>query len=126
MSRFGEKKKLAELSLSLIKEYEQLASEIREIIEDVQLSADYENIVIKDEDGEEQYHLSELFYYYEEEQESGDFTYAIRELLEEEDIKEQFEELDKKEFIDYVGNLYYAKYRSKEIYKELKRISNKF
>lgn len=38
------------------------------------------------------------------------------------EIKYKYEELDKQEFIEYVGNLYYMKHRCEEIYARLQAI----
>ncbi|MFR5265323.1 hypothetical protein [Clostridium sp.] len=122
MSRFGERKKLVELTINLINEYEELASELRESIESVEVDGNYESIQIIDKYGEEDFNLSEISYYYEDEQELGLLNKAIRERLNNDEIREQFEEMNKNEFINYVGSLYYSNYRCSEIYDELKAI----
>lgn len=122
MSRFGERKKLVELTINLINEYEELASEFRDSIESIEADGIYENIQIIDKNGEEEFNLSEISYYYEEEQELGLLNKTIRARLNNEEIREQFEEMNKDEFINYIGLLYYSNYRCSEIYDELKAV----
>lgn len=126
MSKFGERKKLAEITISLIKEYENLVVELRDGLESIEADSTYENIKIVDCEGEHEFHLSEISDYYLDEQGTAELTKEVKERLNSEEVKLRFNEMDKNEFINYIGSLYYTNYRCAEIYKELLDIEELF
>lgn len=126
MSKFGERKKLAEIAISLIKEYENLVVELRDVLESIEVDSAYENIKIVDCEGEHEFHLSEISNYYLDEQGTAELTKEVKERLDSEEVKLRFNEMDKSEFISYIGSLYYANYRCVEIYNELKDVEEFF
>lgn len=125
----GQKKiELAKEAVTLIKEFRKLNTIIGDnIFESVRASKDGSKIIIKHMyEGRLEYDLEQVHTVLEDEMEGfgpcgGGFDEAVELAVDEFDC--EYRNKDKKQFISYVGKVYYMKFRCEEIYNRLKEIS---
>ena len=119
---------LAKEAVALIKEFRKLATIIGDnIFKSVKANKDGSKIIINHVyEGRLVYDLSEVHTVLEDEMEGfgpcgGGFDEAVELAVDEFDC--EYRKKDKKEFMNYVGKVYYMKFRCEEIYERLKEIS---
>lgn len=118
---------LAKEAVALIKEFRKLATIIGDnIFKSVKTNKDGNKIIINHVyDGRLVYELNEVHTVLEDEMEGfgpcgGGFDEAVELAVDEFDC--EYRNKDKKEFMNYVGKVYYMKFRCEEIYERLKEI----
>lgn len=124
----SKKIELAEKVLGLINEFIELESLICEsTYKGIKIDKVTAKIIIEDEyEGTLEYDVVEVARLFHERVNGwGPCSSGFYEAIEEEKncIEDKFEELDKEEFINYIGRLYYMEYRCEKIIKELKDLS---
>lgn len=119
---------LAKEAVALIKEFRKLATIIGDnIFKSVKANKDGSKIIINHVyEGRLVYDLNEVHTVLEDEMEGfgpcgGGFDEAVELAVDEFDC--EYRKKDKKEFMNYVGKVYYMKFRCEEIYERLKEIS---
>ena len=127
MSNIERKMELAKEAVELIKEFGEEASIVGDNpIKSIEIKEDGSIIEIDHEyEGLEEYKLSEISSIFLSEMRGwgpcpAGFYEAIS--LAENDLEDDFKNLSKTEFKEYVGNLKYAEYRCEEIYIRLEAI----
>lgn len=129
MDIVDERKNLIDNVISLIREFEGISVDIRETrIKELSIEEDYTSISYELEGEKLTFPLTQISHIYEIEFEGlGDLAPTFPELVAsaKQNIEENFNQMSKEDFIHFVGNIYYADLRCREIYKELKEIELK-
>ena len=129
MEIVDERKNLIDEVISLIREFEGISVDIRETrIKELSIDDDYTSISYELEGEKLTFPLTKISHIYEIEFEGlGDLAPTFPELVAsvKQNIEENFSKMSKEDFIHFVGNIYYADLRCREIYKELKQIELK-
>ncbi|MGL5574322.1 MAG: hypothetical protein ACRDCW_01990 [Sarcina sp.] len=129
MDTLDKRKKLVDEAISLIREFEGISVDIRETrIEELSLDDEYTKISYELEDEKLEFPLTQISHIYEIEFEGlGELSPTFPELVlaVKQNIENNFNEMSKDDFIHFVGNIYYADLRCREIYKRLKEIEIK-
>lgn len=129
MEIVDERKNLIDEVISLIREFEGISVDIRETrIKELSIADDYTSISYELEGEKLTFPLTQISHIYEIEFEGlGDLAPTFPELVAsvKKNIEENFNQMSKEDFIHFVGNIYYADLRCREIYKELKEIELK-
>ena len=129
MDIVDERKNLIDEVISLIREFEGISVDIRETrIKELSIADDYTSISYELEGEKLIFPLTQISHIYEIEFEGlGDLAPTFPELVSsvKKNIEVNFNEMSKEDFIYFVGNIYYADLRCREIYKELKEIELK-
>ena len=133
MSNLQRKKQLAKKAMKLLKEYRECIRVFgAEKYVSVELNDTYDVITTVDEDGEEiEYNISEVSSEISSQLNGigpcSSVFYENLELCKDEyELRNKYEEVSKKEFIDYVGKLHYAEFRCPEICEELEEIEEEY
>ncbi|MGL4450884.1 MAG: hypothetical protein ACRCTZ_06795 [Sarcina sp.] len=129
MDTLDKRKKLVDEAISLIREFEGISVDIRETrIEELSLDDEYTKISYELEGEKLEFPLTQISHIYEIEFEGlGELSPTFPELVSavKQNIENNFNEMSKDDFIHFVGNIYYADLRCREIYKRLKEIEIK-
>lgn len=129
MDTLDKRKRLVDEAISLIREFEGISVDIRETrIEELSLDDEYTKISYELEGEKLVFPLTQISHIYEIEFEGlGDLPPTFPELVSavKQNIEVNFNEMSKEDFIHFVGNIYYADLRCREIYKQLKEIEQK-
>lgn len=126
MQTIDERKKLIDEAITLIREFEGISIDIRgSLIEELKIDDDYTKISYELVGEELVFPLTEISHIYQSEFEGiagldPTFPELVRAVKGQ--IESNFTEMQKEDFIHYVGNIYYADYRCREIYAKLKQI----
>lgn len=118
---------LANEAVELIKEFRSEEAKLDiEILISVKASEGGKTIIVNNHsEGETEWELSEISSEFARDMEGfAMFGAGLHEEIEELvlNFEHKYSEMNKEEFIQYVGNIYYIKYRCEEIYKRLKAI----
>ncbi|MGL4762071.1 MAG: hypothetical protein ACRCWG_11540 [Sarcina sp.] len=126
MDTLNKRKKLVDEAISLIREFEGISMDIRETrIEELSLDHEYTKISYELEGERLVFPITQISHIYEIEFEGlGELAPTFSELVAviKENIEENFEQMGKDDFIHFVGNIYYADLRCRQIYSRLKAI----
>lgn len=129
MDTLEQRKKLVDEAISLIREFEGISVDIRETrIKELSLDDEYTKISYELEGEKLIFPLTKISHIYEIEFEGlGELSPTFPELVSvvKQNIESNFNEMSKEDFIHFVGNIYYADLRCREIYKQLKEIEKK-
>ncbi|MGL4656739.1 MAG: hypothetical protein ACRCWM_12795 [Sarcina sp.] len=129
MDTLDKRKKLVDEAISLIREFEGISVDIRETrIKELSLDDQYTRISYELEGEKLTFPLTQISHIYEIEFEGlGELSPTFPELVSvvKQNIEINFNEMSKEDFIHFVGNIYYADLRCREIYKQLKEIEKK-
>lgn len=129
MDTLDKRKKLVDEAISLIREFEGISVDIRETrIKELSLDDEYTKISYELEGEKLIFPLTKISHIYEIEFEGlGELSPTFPELVSavKQNIESNFNEMSKEDFIHFVGNIYYADLRCREIYKQLKEIEKK-
>ena len=131
MNKLGKQLDLAKEAVELIKEFKKLETPISDVLfTDVKSNNDGSKIIINHEyDGILEYELKKIASIFEEEIEGfGPFYSGFYDGIEE--LKNYFnndyEQMNKEEFMKHVGKVYYMQFRCEEIYERLKSIQEEY
>ncbi|WP_297522472.1 hypothetical protein [uncultured Clostridium sp.] len=126
MDTLDKRKKLIDEVISLIREFEGISVDIRESrIEELRIDDEYTQISYELEDEKLIFPLTKISHIYEIEFEGlGELAPTFPELVLgiKQNIEANFEQMNKADFIHFVGNIYYADLRCRQIYNRLKEI----
>lgn len=127
MSNATKRIELANEAIELIKEFRNEEAKLgMEMLISVKASEDGKIIIVNNDlEGETEWELSEISSEFARDMEGfGMFGAGLYEEIDElvSSFQYKYGEMDKEEFIQYVGNIYYIKYRCEEIYNRLKEI----
>lgn len=127
MSNETKRIELANEAIELIKEFRNEEAKLcMEMLISVKASEDGKIIIVNNDlEGETEWELSEISSEFARDMEGfAMFGAGLYEEIDElvSGFQYKYGEMDKEEFIQYVGNIYYIKYRCEEIYKRLKEI----
>lgn len=126
MKTLDKRKMLVDEAITLIREFEGISLDIRETrIEELKIDDEYTKISYEAEGMQFTFPLTQISHIYQ-----SDFdgfaglepTFPERVMDIKGDISQQFTAMTKDDFIHYVGNIYYANLRCREIYARLKDI----
>lgn len=131
MNKQERKLDLANEAVSLIKEFRELEATVGEnIFKSIKVNTDGSKIIVDHiYEGILEYKLTEISTVFSDEIDGfgpvgSGFYDAI--YLEIDNFENAYEKMDKKDFIDYVGKVYFMKFRCEEIYEKLKLIEKEF
>lgn len=127
MSNATKRIELANEAIELIKEFRNEEAKLgMEMLISVKASEDGKIIIVNNDlEGETEWELSEISSEFARDMEGfAMFGAGLYEEIDElvSGFQYKYGEMDKEEFIQYVGNIYYIKYRCEEIYNRLKEI----
>lgn len=129
MTNLQKRLKLANEAKELIVEFRNEESRIAEItLEEISISEDGFTIYVEDNiNGKMQYELTEISSIFSSEMRgwgpcSASFYESVS--IAQSDAGDEYNNMEKEEFIQYVGGLYYMEYRCEEIYKRLEEIES--
>ena len=129
MTNLQKRLKLANEAKELIVEFRNEESRIAEItLEEISISEDGFTIYVEDDiNGKMQYELTEISSIFSSEMRgwgpcSASFYESVS--IAQSDAGDEYNNMEKEEFIQYVGGLYYMEYRCEEIYKRLEEIES--
>lgn len=126
MDTLNRRKKLVDEAISLIREFEGISVDIRETrIEELSLDHEYTKISYELEGEKLVFPITQISHIYEIEFEGlGELAPTFPELVSavKQNIEGNFESSNKEDFIHFVGNIYYADLRCRQIYNRLKEI----
>lgn len=126
MDRLNERKRLVDEVISLIREFEGIAADIRETrIRELSIADDYSTISYELEDEKFTFPITQISGLYQAEFEglAGTEPMFVEQIEAiKQDMRYNFPKMQKEDFIHYVGSIYYADFRCKEIYDRLREI----
>lgn len=127
MSNATKRIELANEAIELIKEFRNEEAKLgMEMLISVKASENGKIIIVNNDlEGETEWELSEISSEFARDMEGfAMFGACLYEEIDElvSSFQYKYGEMDKEEFIQYVGNIYYIKYRCEEIYNRLKEI----
>ena len=126
MDKLNQRKKLVDEVITLIREFEGIAVDIRETrIKELSIADDYSKISYELDGEKIIFGLDQISKLYQAEFEGvNGLEPTFIELVEaiKQDVRYNFPKMQKEDFIHYVGNIYYADFRGKEIYDRLREI----